>query len=327
MVIKSKTRKTATYRQLLSYFLQEQKSSMSKSDSFIIKHNVKGTSLAQWVRAFEMNEAGRQIKRSNSVKLYHEIMSISNLDTGKISKAMLQDLTHKYIELRNPNALCIAVPHYDRAHIHIHFCFSGTEIETGRSLRISKEDFALFKKELQAYQMERYPALSHSVVKHGKKQKEKNKAKEIKDREYQLTKRTKAPSERERIKQTVEFCYSKSYSQADFMHRLSQQGLQTYSRNGMITGIESDRKYRFGSLGYDEKKLGELNYRDEALKGIQVFRDEKDKEKEIENEVSMERDIEYKSDTDYKEEKTVEEIMGDEIEQDVDLEGDFDTDI
>jgi hypothetical protein len=316
------TRKTATYRQLIEYFLKEQKDSISKADSFIIKHNIKGTTVDQWTKAFEANEAGRLIKRSNSVKLYHEVMSISDLDTSKISKPILQDLANKYIELRNPNSMCIAVPHYDKAHIHIHFCFSGTEIETGKSLRISKENFALFKKELQDYQIERYPALSHSIVKHGKKQKDR-----VKDKEYQLTKRTKAPSEREHIKQTVEFCYSKSLSQADFMHRLSERGLQTYSRNGLVTGIESDRKYRFGSLGYDEKKLGELNYRDEALKGIQVFRDEKDKDKEIETEVEMEWDVEDKNDTDYKEGRDEENNNVDEIDEDIDVEPDLDMDI
>ena len=325
MIIKSMTRKTASYRQLLEYFLSERKRNIAKDKDFIVKHNIKGATIKDWTKTFEANEANRLVKRSNSVKLYHEVMSISNLDAGKISKSMLENLASKYIELRNPNSMCIAVPHYDKAHTHIHFCFSGTEIETGKSLRVSKEEFAIFKKELQEYQIVHYPALSNSIVGHGKKQMQRDK---VKDREYQLKKRTKEPSDRERIKHTVEVCYNKSLSKADFMHRLSERGLQTYSRNGKMKGIENDRKYRFASLGYDEKKLGELNYRDEALRGIQVFRDEKNAEKEFENDVSMERDEPYETSRDDKEMTDKENDMDETIDNDIDedVEPDLDVD-
>jgi hypothetical protein len=304
--------------------VKEQKTSILKTDSFIIKHNINGTTINQWTSAFQRNEAARLIKRSNSVKLYHEVMSISNLDSNKISQSLLHDLASKYIDLRSPNSMCIAIPHYDKAHIHIHFCFGGTEIETGKSLRISKADFAQFKKELQSYQMERYPALSNSVVAHGKKQAKKDK---VKDREYQLKKRTKEPSERDRIKQAVDASYAKSLSQADFMHRLSQQGLQTYSRSGRMQGIEFGYKYRFGSLGFDERKLGELNYRDEALKGIQVFRDQKESAKESEKEVSIEPDIPNEPDWNYKEQTKAGTDEDQDIDDNLEVEPDLDTDI
>lgn len=278
MIIKSLTRKSPSYKQLLSYFVKEQKSSSRPTDNFIIKHNVEGEQVKDWVKHFEGNEQNRIIKRSNSIKIYHETMSFSNAEKS-ISKSVLMDLANKYIELRNPNALCVAVPHFDKGHAHIHFCFSGTEL-SGQSLRISREEFALFKKQLQEYQIEKYPELSHSVVEHGRKQKNK-----VKDREYQLTKRTKELSERQRTKQAIDNAYKHSLSRADFIHRLSEQGLKTYSRNGNVVGIEGDRKMRFASLGYDEKKLGELNYRDEALKGIQVLREEQDS-------MSMEREVE-----------------------------------
>jgi hypothetical protein len=183
----------------------------------------------------------------------------------------------------------------------------------------------LFKKELQEYQQERYPLLSKSVVRHGKKQKERAKSKE---KEYQLTKRTKAPSEKDRITKTIEACYNKSLSQADFMHRLSQQGLQSYSRGGKVTGIEGERKYRFSSLGFDERKLGELNYRDEALKGIQIFRDEKDKEKEIEVDVERDQFDDTTTDKDIKdEEKNKEDESDDVIDDTYNMETDYDIDL
>jgi hypothetical protein len=239
---------------------------------------------------------------------------------------MLRDLGQKYIELRSPNSVCIAVPHYTD-NPHIHFMMGGVEIESGLSLRISKQDFAEFKKELDAYAHSKYPQLFDSRVDHGKKQREK--AKSLKDCEYQLTKRTKTPSEKELIKQAIEQSYSLSLSWADFMHRLREQGLQTYSRNGTERGVVSgERKFTFSHLGFDQKHLKEIDLRDEALKGIQVFRDEKEKGKEIEADIEIEPDRADKSDTDYKEGKNVEDDKGDvEESDDLSLENDYDIDL
>ena len=285
-VIKSMTRKTESYRQLIEYFLRDQKNGASKSNSFILRHNLQGTNIEQWIKEFRANESNRQVKRKDSTRIYHEVYSISTADKSKVSLAMLKDLASKYIALRAPNGLCIAVAHFAE-NAHIHFMFGGVEIETGRALRISKEEFARFKQELQEYEKKRYPELSHSVVAHGKKQKGKAKANE---KEYQLTRRTKAPSHREQIKRTMEVCYNKSLSHADFMYRLSEAGLKASSR----TGIEREgRKYSFGSLGYDEKKLGELNIREDAIKGMQVFRDEQNELRQMENPELQEREREY----------------------------------
>jgi hypothetical protein len=319
MIIKSTTRKTQTWKQLLEYMMRDK----SRNESFILKQNIEGNTIKEWSRYFMENEKNRVHKRANNVKLYHEILSWSNKDSNKMTVAKMKDMAQKYMELRSENALAIAVPHYDKGHFHIHFCFSGVEIETGKAIRISQHQFKDIKNQIEEYQRKLYPELQNSIVDHQAKGKSSKK-----EREYQLIKRTNELSERERIKQTIETSYAKSLSQADFMHRLSEQGLKTYHNNAKLQGVEFGRKYHFGSFGYDEKKLGELNYRDEALKGIQVFRDQnekgRDRNQEIDDDMPIRREVEYENNTDYKGGKEVVNKDDDVLNNDMEVDADFD---
>ncbi|WP_452597575.1 hypothetical protein [Pontimicrobium sp. MEBiC01747] len=82
----------------------------------------------------------------------------------------------------------------------------------------------------------------------------------------------------------LEQTYTKATSQADFYKRLQDHNLKLYSRNGKITGIQSTRKFRFTTLGYDTNILKELdtnlsqNKRLDALKRIRKHQDERGKE-------------------------------------------------
>ena len=244
-----------------------------RGESFVVQHNVKGKTIPSWVKQFEQNEVNRVYQRSNSVKVYHDILSWSSKDTSNMSLEKMQDMAEKYIELRNENALWIAVPHRDKDHWHVHFAMSGVEIETGKSSRVSREQFKEIKKELQQYQIEKYPELTHSIVDH-----EKSKKKEpISEKEYQLTKRTKQPSERERTKEVLTKLYRQSNSKEDFYKRIQDNGLKMYERGGKNYGIEGDRKMRFSTLGFDDKKIDTL---DATLEFEKLRNDTEEKEKD-----------------------------------------------
>lgn len=105
---------------------------------------------------------------------------------------------------------------------------------------------------MQEYQLLKYPQLSNSVVQHGKK-----KQKKISEKEYQIEKR-KSVTEKEHIKQLLDAIYKQSTSKEDFYKRIQDNGLKVYQRNGKRYGIVEKRKYRFISLGFDEKKLETL---------------------------------------------------------------------
>lgn len=265
------TRSSGSYKQLIEYMLKGQRETAGKGQSFILKRNLTSASIEGMVQEFQMNEANRRFKRKDATKIFHEVYSIKNISKGKVTAEMLKDIASKFLELRNPNALCIAVPHFT-SNPHIHFMMSGVEVETGLSLRISKQDFAVFKRELDSYAQTKYPQLLESKVEHGKKKDIQTKAKS--DKEFQMIKRTNALLEKDRIKETLDSCYLRSLSRADFYHRLSMEGLATYSRNGTVKGVEGDRRYGMGGLGFDEKSLRELDIKSEAIKGMQIYRDE-----------------------------------------------------
>lgn len=256
MILKSLTRKTASFKQLLEYMMHDKdRYKDERGESFVLQHNVQGKTTQSWVKQYEKNELNRVHQRSNSVKMYHDILSWSNKDTEQMSLEKMEDMARKYVELRNEDAMYIAIPHRDKDHWHLHFCISGVEIETGLANRVSRDEFKTIKKELQQYQIEKYPELSHSIVNHdGTKKKE-----IINEKEYQLTKRTKEPSERDSTKALLTTIYKQSTSKEDFYQRIQDNGLKTYERGGKTYGIDGDRKMRFSTLGFDDKKIDTLD--------------------------------------------------------------------
>lgn len=248
MIIKNLTRRTASFKQLLNYMIKG--ADVHDKNSFVIQHNIRGKqSIDNWLHAFKTNEANRLHHRKDSVKLHHTVISFAKSDYAKISKDIAKDITQKYLELRARNTLAVAVAHSSQSHYHIHIMQSGIELYTGRSTRISKNEFASIKRELQEYQLQKYPQLSNSVVQHGKKGRQ-----EISEKEYQIKKR-KALTEKERIKKLLDKLYKQSNSKEDFYKRIQDNGLKTYERGGKTYGIEGDRKMRFSTLGFEDKKL------------------------------------------------------------------------
>ena len=43
---------------------------------------------------------------------------------------MIEDLAYKYINIKAENGVCFAKPHVHEKHVHIHFLFSGVELES-----------------------------------------------------------------------------------------------------------------------------------------------------------------------------------------------------
>jgi Relaxase/Mobilisation nuclease domain len=319
MVLKSKTRKTKTWEQLLGYMMQDKGASKE-----LVTRNITKGSILNMAQQFADNEANRIHKRSNNVMLFHDIISFSTKDMKEVSIEMLKDIASRYLEERSEYVMGVAAFHTDTKHPHIHVCMGGVEAGTGQSMRISKDRFREIKVELERYQQERYPELSHSRVDHSKREKKKGKTHPL---EYEFKKRTKAPSQKELLKEIIEQSYSLSMSRANFYHRLREQGLETYSRNGTERGLVSEgRKYTFSHLGFDEKHLKEFDIREDAIRGIQVFRDSLDKkEKEIEDDMEIDQDMDAPKDADYKEGKEVEE-EGDVIDDTDEIEPDLDLD-
>ena len=247
-IVKIKTYKKPKFEYLLRYMCESQDRLFdAKGKSFTITHNIRGKTTADWVKAFKENEKYRLRKRKNSVYLNHEIISFHRDDTKCLSMEKLEELAREYIQLRNPNGCYVAVPHFDRYHVHVHICSSAVQYRTGKSMRMSREEFSDLKKSFQDYQIREFPELSRSVVRHGRKAEVKTS-----EKEQQFMLRTGKVSKREQVRQIVQDCQRRSSSQEEFFALLKERGMETYMRGGEVYGISHEhRKYRFQRIGIE----------------------------------------------------------------------------
>lgn len=172
MIIKVLSLKKPHYEKLFNYMMNDKERVFDhEQKSFVLRHNLKGESIEGWAEQFKENEEYRKHNRANSVLLTHEILSWHKDDVKNITIDKMEEMARKYIQLRNPEGMYIAVPHTDKEHFHIHIAASGVEYHTGKSLRMSKKDFTELKRNIQSYQKERFPELINSIVEHGKTKK------------------------------------------------------------------------------------------------------------------------------------------------------------
>src|ERR1043166_10270551 len=208
MIVKIKSHKRASFGKLLHYMLDSKERLFDREKkSFLVQHNLKGNSIVEWEKQYKENEMLRLRRRTDSVILTHEILSWHRDDSKNISLAKLEEMTREYIRMRNPNAMVIATPHFDRKHYHVHLCVSGIEYQTGKSLRLSKIELRQLKNDFQQFQLDKFPELSNSIVKHG----EHNKT-GLTEKEYQIKLRTGRETEKERLRTKIVSCFMKASS-------------------------------------------------------------------------------------------------------------------
>jgi len=268
MIVKIKTRKRPTFRQLIEYMMNDKARVFDDDEqSFVITHNLRGNSIDDWTEQFKQNETYRTRKRKDSVLLTHEIISFHK-DEENISLAKMEDMAREYIRQRNPNGIYLAVPHTDKQHYHIHICASGVEYKTGKAMRMSKEQFQTLKKNIQQYQQEKFPELSKSVVNHSKKGKAK-----ITDKEYQFKLRTGRETLKEELAEKINICLAKAKSMESFIQILKAENIRPYERGGRFSGVWYENlKFRFNRLQINRDKVVELNKTVERERQIQTMR-------------------------------------------------------
>lgn len=243
MILKIRTNKRDKFGYVLRYMLEDKNRLYDNGGKpFVITHNMKGRGIdiASWTNQFKENENLRTRKRrKDGIILYHEILSFNSLDSKNLSSEKIENMIRTYIRLRNPNASYVVCVHKDREHIHAHICTSAID-RSGKNMRLSRKELADLKKNIQEYQISKYPELSHSVVRHGRKDKR------ISEKEQQLKRRTGKTSQRETVQAIVESCRRKSKSQEEFYTKLKEQELETYVRGGKVYGVQyAGRKFRF----------------------------------------------------------------------------------
>lgn len=258
MIIKIKSHKNSNaFEKVLNYMLNKKDRLFDeKGYSFTLAHNLKGNSINEWAMQYRENEKYRKLKRVNSVILTHEIISFHKEDATNITLDKLEDIARQYVKMRNEKGMYVAVPHFDKDHYHIHICTSGIEYHTGKAMRLSKMELQKVKKQIQDYQIKRYPELNKSLVNHGNEKK----VYALSDKEYNCKQRTGRASDKEQLIGMLKTCYKKAASKDNFYENLKESGLTTYIRGGKISGIiYNNKKFRINRLGFTEERLTDLD--------------------------------------------------------------------
>jgi hypothetical protein len=263
MIVKSISWKTPGFHELLKYVTE--------------KHKIVGTPITQNLpvrdaadlrsvqRAFLAN-ARHLPPRKNGVILYHEILSFSPADREHLTPEILTDLADHYLALRAAEALAYGTVHMERNHPHIHVVISGNLIRQEKKLRLSRPQFAGVKRAIEAYQQERYPELSHSLVQPEPDQEQdpnrkRRKTRNLRNSPSRLA--TAAHRQEERgvlapetaaVREAVDQAFLVSFSPAEFSRSLQVAGISLALKQGRVTGVTAaGTAYPFPQLGYPEE--------------------------------------------------------------------------
>jgi len=270
MIIKSMSRNSRSFFQLLDY-LDKEDSSMS----FIWNMYANKRNKQELADEF-MKNAGFIKNSRGKIYLYHEVISLekSNLSRKDIEKILL-DLADKYINARAKNHLVYANIHLDTNNPHIHLIISANEIEKSKRVRLSKEEFSRVQSHMEIYKNERYKNLEQSrVYNRGKKSRN--------DREFEQEQKPKKKKSftRDYVRENLQKIFSESVTKTALNNALKNRGFEIYTR-GNTTGVRYEKKnYRFKTLGVEDdykKSLINIQQRDERREKWTEFKNSKNK--------------------------------------------------
>ncbi len=122
--------------------------------------------IVNMMRQYRANDKNRIHKRKGETKFYHSILSFHKDD--KLTSKQLKAVARKYAKERYPNSMVVALPHFDKEHLHVHSLASSVEVGTGNTRHLTRKEFAEVKQRMERWQ-ERELGLSHSKVNHSKK--------------------------------------------------------------------------------------------------------------------------------------------------------------
>lgn len=240
MIIKSMSRKSLSFHQLVNYLDKEQ--------------SLKRFSWNMYSRDFnkevvkEFMENAKILKNSRGiVYLYHEVISLENVSLDeKLSQEILFDLADKYVEKRAKNHLVFGSIHRDTSHPHIHLIISANEMGADKRVRLSKSEFATVQANLEAYKNEKYKELETSHI--YDKRKDKSKSKQS---EQELKHKRKKLSLKEQIKNDLSHIFSSAISKKYLENSLNNKGFEVYKRGATLGVIFKNKKYRLKTLGME----------------------------------------------------------------------------
>lgn len=257
MLIKSKGHRFSAqlHAKMVAYLMSDKGRATDQAWSFF--HNLTSFEEKGIVQEFLANDGFRK-QRKNGVALQHIILSFHELDDPHITPAILEGLTQKFLELYVPKGIAFARVHEAEAHPHVHILIGANELGSDRSIRISRSKFLEIHRQLEEYQREHYPELSHSLVKIRGKNREKEKP--LSEQELRMKDKLGIrPTKKQLLKQQLQGLLVEANSVSEFYNLMETNGFELYSYRQKIRGFLKDgKKFRFSTIGVSEQMIREL---------------------------------------------------------------------
>lgn len=139
---------------------------------------------------------------------------------------------------------------------------------------MNDEVFENLHYQMEEYQLEKYPELTHSFVylhrdrKRNPAQKRDQNTRQESYFQWQQNHPDQL-SEKDSLKSYLLEIYAESQSRQEFFEKLKENGLELYKYRGKAAGIQGKRKYRFSTLGISKKQMRSLDRLEQQWREIQ----------------------------------------------------------
>lgn len=249
MIIKSMSRKEASFRQLVEY--------MERGTAEVaFSHNLCSNPYGRRddiIREFERNAEFLRA-RKNGNALYHEVISLQA--GGDMSRdaacEALSEIGREYLYRRAPRQMALGMVHSDGPYLHLHICMSANAVGQSKRERLSRQEFAQVQKSVEDLVLVRWTGLGqgrvYSQVKERAADRLKNTA-----AEQEMRRRRGEPTRKEAVKAQVHGALERAASPDELVRLLGEAGLDLYQR-GKTIGIvdrETGRRHRLSTLGVE----------------------------------------------------------------------------
>lgn len=287
MIIKSKSRKSASFAQLYDYI------NRYGGEPFAIFRNFLAfePDRDHIVGEFERNAARLPARRNGNV-LYHEILSLKRHPSVRVEtqKEILYDLATRYLERRAERLLAYGRVHEEAEHLHFHFIISANELGKTSRFRLSRADFGQVQRDVERHLLTEYPQMEDKPLYNDARERRLGrKQKPEKDAEYQVKKRTGKPTKKEAAREALREALATATTTPQLIDKLAGQGITLEERGKAIVAVQGKNRYRLTALGLQDAytlwkaSQREMDTRREEMASLRAKQAAK-REKEVEKE-------------------------------------------
>lgn len=263
MIIKSMSRKHASFAQLIDYIEGEAK---LRSRKYSVFHNTYSRTTDR-LKAEFMENSEHLRYRKNGVFLYHEVISITRAHQSQQidedqQKTALKQIVEEYLHHRGKHNLAYAVLHEDTEHLHFHIVMSANEAGERDRVRLSKVQFAEIQTNLEAWVLQKHPELEQQAVFHKnqteterqqRKEKKNHDKAHLTNKGEELKRRGGKTSIRDDMQEKLADIFTTATDPRHFADLLEKAGFKLYQRGQQYGVTDSQgKKYRLNKLGLGE---------------------------------------------------------------------------